>query len=71
VAFGEPLLIRNSVIAGFAAGHAIVETVVAQADFQFRIAEAAISLALAMVFGHLALQTAVFGLGSGGHTRQM
>ena len=61
-------LIRGLVIAGVAAGFAVHEAVLANADFEHSLAKAAVLLALALVFGHFALCATVFGLaGSGGH----
>jgi hypothetical protein len=60
--------IRRFVIAGAAAGLAVHEAVGANANIDYRLAEAAIFLALAAVFRHFALRATVFGgAGSCGH----
>ncbi|HTZ98481.1 MAG TPA: hypothetical protein VMB18_18910 [Terriglobales bacterium] len=61
-------LVDDFVIAGFAAGTAIIKTIEAQANFNLGVAEAAITFAVATVFGLLALRAVDFGLGAG-HTR--
>jgi hypothetical protein len=61
-------LTRGLVIAGGAAGFAVHQAVLANADFEHGLAKAAVLLALALVFGHFALCATVFGVaGSGGH----
>jgi hypothetical protein len=55
--------------AGVAAGFAVHEAVLADADVELRLAEAAELIALALSLGHFALSATVFGLaGSGRHT---
>jgi len=64
---GESLL-RGFVVAGFAAGFAVHEAVVADADIKCGLAEAAELFALAGVFRLFALRASVLGgTGSGGH----
>jgi hypothetical protein len=65
----DATLVGGFIIAGFAAGIAVHETVVANADVERGLAKAAIFVALALRFGHFALSATVFGLaGSGGHS---
>jgi hypothetical protein len=52
-------VVGDFVVAGFAAGQAVVEAVLAKADIELRLAEAAVSLAVAAVFAHFALGAAV------------
>jgi len=60
--------VGSLVVAGAAAGLAVHEAVLADADFEYGLAEAAILVALALVFCHFALGATVFaGAGSGGH----
>ena len=47
-------LVRGFVVTGFAAGGAVIETIVTQTDIQLALAEAAILLARAARFAHLA-----------------
>ena len=63
-------LIDDLVVAGFTAGQAIVKAILAEADFELRIAETAITLAFAAVFRHLALRTVCLGFGRG-HTASL
>jgi hypothetical protein len=57
------------VVAGVAAGFAVHEAVLANADIELRLAEAAELIALALSLGHFALSAAVLGLaGSSGHS---
>ncbi len=56
---------RNFIIARFAAGLAIVQAILAKADFHQRLAEAAIFFAVATLFRHLALHTTVLPVGRG------
>ena len=58
------------VVAGFAAGWAIVEAILTEANPDLSLTESAIFLALALVFRHLALHAAVFP-GRGGHKRNV
>lgn len=58
-------LVGCPVIAGFAAGYAIVETILAKADVNLALASAAVALAHALLFGHITLHTKVLLLGSG------
>jgi hypothetical protein len=62
-------LIGGFVIAGGAAGFAVHETVLANADLEYGLAEAAELIALALLFGHFTLGALVFG--SGGHSRML
>jgi hypothetical protein len=58
------------VIARFAAGLAVIQAILAQADFHQRLAEAAVFFAVAAVFRHLALHAAVLPVcRRGGHGR--
>jgi hypothetical protein len=61
------------VAAGFAAGLAIIKTVLAELDVEERLAQAAKLLAGAAVFGHFTLHAAVFLrlVGSGSHERSV
>ena len=62
------MLARGLVIAGGAAGFAVHEAVLADADFEYGLAEAAVLVALALVLDHFALGTTAFGgTGSRGH----
>ena len=64
----EADLVRGFVVAGEAAGLAVHEAVLADADFEYGLAEAAVFIAFALVFCHFALGAAVFGgAGSGRH----
>ncbi len=54
---------ENFVVAGVAAGQTIIEAVLTKADAGLGLAEAAVSLTIAAVFGHLALHAAVFIFG--------
>jgi hypothetical protein len=67
--FGDAGLVGDFIVAGIAAGLAVKEAVLAEADLHLRLAEAAVALALAAVFGHFALHAAVlvFGCAGGGH----
>jgi len=61
-------LARDSVIAGFAAGVAIVQAILAEADLHLRLAKTTVLFTVAAFFRPLALEAAVLGLGtSGGH----
>src|SRR5579863_2427332 len=66
-------IVRNSVgdfvVAGVAAGFAVVESVLAEANLHLRLAQATIALALAAVLGHFALHAAVLVLGGSSHGR--
>jgi hypothetical protein len=65
-------LIRGFVVAGGAAGLAVHETVLTNADFEYGLAQATVLVALALGFRHFALCAVVFGwAGSGGHTRNI
>jgi hypothetical protein len=55
------------VVASVAAGFTIVESVLAEADLHLGLAQAAVALALAAVFRHLALHAAILVFGGGGH----
>jgi hypothetical protein len=62
------LLAADFVVAGFAAGIAVVQAVFAEANVNLRLAGAAILLAFAAFFGHFTLHADVFFAGSGrGH----
>jgi hypothetical protein len=57
------------VVAGVAAGFAVHEAILANADIELRLAEAAELIALALSLWHFALSAAVLGLaGSGRHS---
>ena len=61
-------LARNAVVAGLAAGWTIIKPVLAEADVNLTLAQAAILFALALLLGQLALHAAVFSFsGGGGH----
>ena len=56
-------------VAGVAAGFAVHEAVLADADVELRLAEAAELIALALSLGHFTLSAAVLGVaGSGRHS---
>jgi hypothetical protein len=60
--------VGSLVVTGAAARLAVHEAVLAEADLEYGLAEAAVLIALALVFRHLALGATVFaGAGSGGH----
>jgi hypothetical protein len=59
--FGQRL-IRNFVIASFAAGDAVIKPILAEANVNLALAVATIFLALAALFVHLALHANDFGL---------
>jgi hypothetical protein len=62
------LLVGSFVVAGDAAGFAVHEAVLADADFEDGLAETAVLVALALVFRHLALGATGLGVaGSCGH----
>ena len=62
--------LRNDITARFAAGFAVIEAILTQADFHQRLTEAAILFAVAPVFRHLALHAAVLPVcGGSGHGR--
>ena len=69
-AFRSVLLARDAIVASFPARRAVIEPVLAEADVNLTLAQAAILVALTLVFGHLALHAAVFGLGRGGSHEQ-
>lgn len=61
-------LVGGFVVAGLAAGFAVHQAIGADADVKCTLAEAAVFVALAGVFGLLALRAAVFRVaGSGAH----
>ncbi len=65
-------LARNAVVASLPAGRTIIETVLAEADVNLTLAQAAILFALTLLLGQLALHAAVFGLsGGGGHEQNV
>ena len=57
------------VVASVAAGFTIVESVLAEADLHLGLAQAAVALALAAVFRHLALHAAILSRRRSGHGR--
>ena len=57
------------VVAGGAAGFAVEEAVLTKANFEDRLAEAAVFFAVAALFRHLALHAAVLSRRRGGHRR--
>ncbi len=59
------VLILRLVVAGLAAGRTIEKAILAEADIDLRLAEAAVLLAFAALFAHLALHAAVLGFGGG------
>ena len=59
-------LVLRLVVAGFAAGRAVVEAILAEPYVDLALAEGAILFAFALVFRHFALHAAVF-LGGGAH----
>jgi len=64
---GGPL-VGAFVVAGVAAGFAVQEAVLADPDIELRLAQAAVLIALALVFRHFALGATEFAVaGSGGH----
>jgi len=65
-ASAHAVFVCDFVVAGFAAGQAIVQAILAEADVKLCLAEAAVPFALAAVFGHFALGAAML-LGGGGH----
>ena len=61
-------LVRSLVVARFAAGFAVHEAVIADADVDDRLAQAAILFTLAVALGHIALHaTKLGGAGRGRH----
>jgi hypothetical protein len=66
-------LVRHAVVASFAARHAIIKAVFAQANIGQALAAAAILFAGALVLGGITLQAEVFllGAGSGAHTQTL
>jgi hypothetical protein len=56
----EAASVCNQIVAGLAAGRTIKQPVLAKADFNLRLAQAAILFALAFFFRHFALHAAVF-----------
>ncbi len=67
----DQTLLRHLVAAGFAAGRAIIKAVLAEADVNLSLAEAAVLFASALIFGHFALHAAVSGFGGSGHKRSL
>jgi hypothetical protein len=60
--------VGDFVVAGFAAGQAVKEAIPAQPNIHLRLAKAAVSLAIAAVFGSLTLHAAILVFrGSSGH----
>jgi hypothetical protein len=53
--------VGSLVVAGAAAGLAVHEAILADADLEYGLAEAAVLVALALVFWHFALGATVFG----------
>jgi hypothetical protein len=67
----EPLF-RGFVVASFAAGFAVHESVLADADVELRLAEATELIALALRLRHFALAAAALAVGgSGGHRNNL
>jgi len=66
-------LVRHAIAAGFAARHAIIKAVFAQANIGQALAAAAILFAGAFVLGRVTLQAEVslLGSGSGAHTQTL
>jgi hypothetical protein len=58
-------LVRNAVVASFAARHAIIKAVLTQANISQALAAAAILFAGALVLGRVTLQAEILLLGSG------
>jgi hypothetical protein len=58
--------VRGPIVAGGAAGFAVHQAVLAEADFKHGLAEAAVLIALALVFRHFTLSTTVFGAAGSG-----
>ncbi len=58
--------VGSLVVAGFAAGWAIEQAILAEPDVNLTLAKAAILLAIALLFDHLALHADVFLPGSSG-----
>ena len=66
------MLAGDPIVAGFAARRTIIQPVLAEADVNLTLAQAAILFALALLLGQLALHAAVFGFGgSGGHEQNV
>ena len=59
------LLVGNFVFAGFTAGQAIIQAVGTETNIHLRLAKHAVFFALAVIFGHVALDAV--GLGFGRH----
>jgi hypothetical protein len=59
------LLVDRTVVAGFAAGRTVVKTILAEADIDLALAEAAVLLAAALLFRRFALHADVLLAGSG------
>jgi hypothetical protein len=60
----EAELVGSFIVAGGAARFAVHEAVLADANFEYRLAETAVLIALALSFRHFALGATVFGLAS-------
>ena len=65
------VLVRNLVAARLPARRAVVKTIAAQADVHLPLAGATVLLAIALVFGHVALHAVVPVSGGGGHGRTL
>ena len=65
------LLLSHLVVAGLAAGWAIIKPVLAETDVNLSLAEAAKLFAGALFFGHFALHAAIAGFGGRGHERSL
>jgi hypothetical protein len=62
------LRVADFVVAGFAAGAAVVEAVFPEADIELSLAKAAVLITLATFFNLFALAATSFGLGCHGET---
>ena len=60
-------LIRHLIAAGFPAGRAIVESIFDETYVQLALAGAAVLLAIALIFGHVALHAAILSLSDSCH----
>jgi hypothetical protein len=65
----ENASVGNLVIAGFAAGLAIIKPVLAEPYLEHGLAEATILLTGTTIFGHLTLHAAIFVRGRRGHAK--
>ena len=60
-------LVGDFIAARLPARRAVIQTIAAQANVDLSLAGAAILLAIALVFGHVALHAAILGLSDGCH----